>query len=52
MNSKSVGFFCGHGEKPSLIQIEIFPAWHYPANIYLFKLNDRNTRKGVKYVQS
>ena len=24
----------------------------YPANIYLFKVNNRNTRKGVKYVQS
>ena len=23
-----------------------------PANIYLFKVNNRNTRKGVKYVQS
>ena len=22
-----------------------------PANIYLFKVNNRNTRKGVKYVQ-
>ena len=25
---------------------------NYPANIYLFKVNNRNTRKGVKYVQS
>ena len=24
----------------------------YPANIYLFKVNNRNTRKGGKYVQS
>ena len=23
-----------------------------PANIYLFKINNRNTKKGVKYVQS
>ena len=23
-----------------------------PANIYLFKVNNRNTRKDVKYVQS
>ena len=23
-----------------------------PSKIYLFKVNDRNTRKGVKYVQS
>ena len=23
-----------------------------PANIYLFKVNNRNTRKGMKYVQS
>ena len=22
-----------------------------PANIYLFKVNNRNTKKGVKYVQ-
>ena len=26
--------------------------YHYPAKIYLFKVNNRNTRKGVKYVQS
>ena len=24
---------------------------HYPVNIHLFKFNNRNTRKGVKYVQ-
>ena len=24
----------------------------YPTNIYLFKVNNRNTKKGVKYVQS
>ena len=24
----------------------------YPANIYLSKVNNRNTKKGVKYVQS
>ena len=23
----------------------------YPANMYLFKVNNRNTREGVKYVQ-
>ena len=26
--------------------------YFFPANIYLFKVNNRNTRKGVKYVQS
>ena len=25
---------------------------HYPASIYLLKVNNRNTKKGVKYVQS
>ena len=25
---------------------------HYPANTYLFKVNNRNTGKGVKYTQS
>ena len=25
---------------------------HYPANTYLFKANNRNTGKGVKYTQS
>ena len=25
--------------------------YYYSANIYLFKVNNRNTRKGVKYVQ-
>ena len=24
----------------------------YPANMYLFKVNNRNSRKSVKYVQS
>ena len=24
----------------------------FPANIYLFKVDNRNTKKGVKYVQS
>ena len=24
----------------------------FPANIYLFKVNKRNTSKGVKYVQN
>ena len=24
----------------------------FPANFYLFKVNNRNTKKGVKYVQS
>ena len=25
---------------------------NYPANIYLFKVNNRNTKKDVKHVQS
>ena len=27
-------------------------SWYYPANIYLFKVNSRNTKNGLKYVQS
>ena len=26
--------------------------WNYPPNIYLFRVNNKNTKKGVKYVQS
>ena len=25
---------------------------HHPTNIYLFKANNKNTKKGAKYVQS
>ena len=26
--------------------------WHFPANIYLFKVNTETLEKGVKYVRS
>ena len=26
--------------------------WPFPANIYLFKVNNRKTKKGVNYFQS
>ena len=39
--------------RKKLIDLQISThEWHFPANIYLFKVNTETLEKGVKYVQS
>ena len=50
-----VAIVCGDSESPLPLPPPQFCTKinsHFPANIYLFKVNNRNTRKNLKYVQS